>query len=602
MKRLKQANKRKNKKDMTVSRKNIFIKVVVLIPVLIILIYLILGLSNTSYKIEYVISPSLESKNILDVTLTIYGLNKKNREYLPLYKGDINLLQPICTDDSGRKVVYAQNGEVLAIPVSGLEGIAFKYKVEIGQTGKHGFRGSQFDDLLTFDGSQVLVFPTIAVNGSDEEIIKSIKEVKILYDIPVEWSRVVPFEKKDDKTGNVVTRVVNPKWNDFYNIALSCYAFGRFEEKEYLQSNGRLRVYMDGKSDFQYSAETLEGINSLYEYYSKVFGYTIPRLDIVLLREDNKDRQYIMGGSGFQIIGSTFNPELARDWQLLGHRMFHAFFDYKVDSTKFHMAPQLWFYEGLTTYYENTAMDQLPKEILSKIQINSQDSLLSLFRRYTYMYLKDPNLFRITPMKEANISSSAQLEFLHYTQAPLIVKAMEDISYSNNKEHDRILRYIINNHRKGGLELKNIFEYAIGSDSLIGFAKNYLFGDNILPLWYLSNNIEENSEEVISQLNEFEYLLWTWFRSENIDFKNEILTSDKLEALSIKAEYENIYFAQKEIEEKVKGASKTVYDLLKQYALRAKVCGVEYDEKLRDRLLSNTDNIRKWEEYKLRLE
>ena len=359
---------------------------------------------------------------------------------------------------------------------------------------------------------------------------------------------------------------------------------------------------MDSKSDFQYSPETLEGINSLYEYYSNVFGYAVPRLDIVLLRKDSEDRQYIMGGSGFQIIGSTFNPELARDWQLLGHRMFHAFFDYKVDSTKFHMAPQLWFYEGLTTYYENTAMDQLPKALLSKLQINSQEGLVSLFRRYTYMYLKDPNLFKITPMKEANISSSAQIEFLHYTQAPLIVKAMEDISYSNNKEHDRILRYIVNNYQKDGLELKNIFEYAVGGESVIGFAKNYLFGDNILPLWYLANNIEENSETVISQLNEFEYLLWTWFKSEDIDFTNEILTSDKLYVLTSKAEYENVYFAQQETEEKVKGVSKTVYDLLKQYALRAKVCGVEYDGNQRDRLFNNTDNVEKWEEYKLRFE
>ncbi|MFR2562920.1 MAG: hypothetical protein ACLS8R_09775 [Anaeromassilibacillus sp.] len=133
---------------------------------------------------------------------------------------------------------------------------------------------------------------------------------------------------------------------------------------------------------------------------------------------------------------------------MLSHRMFHAYFDHAVPTQTFHAAPNLWFYEGLATYYENASMGALPEAQREVLDIRPEWQFNSLFNRYLTIKIKDPALFSFAPMDEADLSESAgRTEFLHYIQAPLVVKLVEDRAEERSGGKDAVLRAVL---EKGG--------------------------------------------------------------------------------------------------------------------------------------------------------
>jgi len=305
----------------------------------------------------------------------------------------------------------------------------------------------------------------------------------------------------------------------------------------------------------------------------------------------------LMGGLSTQTMGATFDPENSRDWQLLSHRLFHAFFDYKLTSQKFHTAPQLWLYEGLATYYENNSMKHIDSAIQKRLSL--KDDFLSLFKRYLYFSIKDKGILSIVPMNEENFAESGGMtEFLHYTQAPLVVKAMEDMSYRKYGKGDRILKYILSNARNESIDMKEIVKNALGEDS-IPFASKYLFGHEILPLWYLAQNNKEDENEMLMSLDNYEYTLWTWFKLEEANYPIDKLLKDEINNAELIKAAKEIKFEDSNIEDNIYKISPTIYKLLKVYSLRAKVCDVDFkDPLIRLKLLGDDSKQIKWEEYK----
>ena len=132
------------------------------------------------------------------------------------------------------------------------------------------------------------------------------------------------------------------------------------------------------------------------------------------------------GGAGIHSVCATFDETSRRDWELLSHRMFHAYFDSRIPTQTFHAAPNLWFMK-VCDYYENASMSALPEKQREQLGIRPEWQFQSLFNRYLTIRIKDPALFSFAPMDEALISESeGRKEFLHYIQAPLVVKLVED--------------------------------------------------------------------------------------------------------------------------------------------------------------------------------
>ena len=550
---------------------------------------LYLGLSKpASYNMHFHIKPVFSEENMLQVNLKITNLHLDKDRYLELNCGDISIGDVSCTDSSGKSIPYEKGQGLFRIYPGGKHTVEILYSVKLGVSGKHGHRGGIYEDMVVFDGGEVFMLPSEAYAGSDQEIKESIKSVCFSFDVPEDWVKVTPFD-----------RINHPTWHQFYILKDTCFAFGRMEKKEYTKGNTSFNVYVDSKNKYSYNSEAEEGLNALYDYYASLFGYNVPDFSIVLLRENPQDGIYIIGGASARSIGTTFNPNNPRDWQLMGHRMFHAFFDAKIHSRVFHVPPQLWFYEGLATYYENMSMGSLPEELISRLELEPPKLFGMLFKQFLYMKFKDPALLSLAPMNEEKIANyPARMEFLHYYQAPLIVKAMEDISCTNTNTCNRILEYIIeNSDSEDMLSMDRIINYSLGEQGL-EFVIKYLLSDEIPPLWYLGEGAGENSKHVVEGLNFAEYNIWSWVSQEIEGYPLDMITIDKIDQPGIWKEFDKVYFADEHIEEKIKEFSPTVYFCLKIYALRSYVCEVDYnDPLLRIKILTDEANIKKWEDW-----
>lgn len=542
----------------------------------------------------YIGAPSVPEKQV-EVRVEVKNISRAMRK-MRFYQGSVNYQDlRVDGDEAGKKPVVLQKDGFVEVDMGGSGEIKLAYKVKLGRMGKHGHQGGVYEDLFVFDGDSVLIFPEVFYTGSDREIKNAFKRVSVYIEKIPGLETIVPeWGKKELEDRWIKLIMASPSWMDIYNLRQAGFALGKFEIK-FAGKDGKPVVYVDRGSGLRYAPEAIDGIEKLYNYYSKLFKTRVP-VRIVLLRKDPTDDSYIMGGTGADIICSTFDPSNARDWQLLGHRMFHAFFDSTINARGFHEPPKLWFYEGLATYYENVSLDSLPEKIKADLKINVSGYFSNLFKRYLYMRLKDPYLLTIVPLREAEIISPGKIEFLHYTQAPLIIKAIEDYSYKNRGISDAILNYIIKNKNLQEIDLIDILEETTGGMTGVFFQGLFNSGD-ILPLWYLAEE-KEDAAAVIQELNSFEHNMWSWFRLEIIDYPYDNITGKGLYELSEKAESEGVYFATPEIEKMVLETSPTVYGLLKQYALRAKVCGVDYqDPLLRFKLLNDRENVLKWERY-----
>ncbi|MBC8061399.1 MAG: hypothetical protein H7Y18_12150, partial [Clostridiaceae bacterium] len=318
----------------------------------------------------------------------------------------------------------------------------------------------------------------------------------------------------------------------------------------------------------------------------------------VMLRKDDEKEKYIIGGSSTKNMVSTFDTERARDWQLFSHRLFHSFFESKITATKYHEPPVLNFYEGLATYYENISMKSLPESIKNRLNIFPDKKMADLFERYTYMRFKNSLTLSLAPLSEIQIlSSPAKIEFLHYTQAPLLVKHLEDLAAEKTGKEDNIIRYIVD-HKEDNTVTPDKLANKLLDKNGVDFIARYMSKDELLPLWNLSSIGEEN-KEVIQRLNIFEYDMYTWFYQENSLYIYDVLDTDKLLKLSHEADKEGLHFADTKTEASVKTMSPTVYNLLKEYMLRAKVCSVDVKANhAREDLLSNKSNVDKWNAFK----
>ncbi len=560
-----------------------------------IIAYYSLFIRGRGLSYVYEISPLSGQNNRLHVNLNMQKVRKN--EHLKLYKGDIPCSDIKCRSaETGEKMDFDVKDDFIEIITGNDKSILVEYNVSLGQLDKHGHRGGAYSDMVTFDGDGVLILPQYAFSTEESEIKRNVGRITIHYDIPKDWVSVVPYSKQ---TGDeLFSQLVKPTWADIYDLRKSCFAFGKFRKYSYEQGEGKLQVLIDPAYKGNYSQEVEDGLNSIYKYYAGLFESEI-NFSILLLREDLKDGSYIISGSSTQTCGSSFQPGKARDWQLMGHRMFHAFFDTAVRETTFHTPPQLWFYEGMATYYENMSMNSLPAGIRQKTGLDKNEEFLMLYKQYLYMRLKDKYFFSVVPMEEEKYSSFKGItEFLHYTEAPLMIKALDDMGYSKYGEHDRILKYILKHGKKGNLLLEELVKYAAG-DGYKTFESKFMYNNELLPLWYLGDGKKEDTRRTIQSLKEIEYTQWTWFRLLDPEYPLDSPETEGLSELTGQAEKTSVHFASEDVEKNVKKLSPAVYSLLKQYYLRADVCGADTNNKmLRYELLGKKENLDKWALYK----
>lgn len=417
----------------------------------------------------------------------------------------------------------------------------------MGYPGKHGKQGIIDDRFIMFEGSKVLIFPADLLLGDDDYIYEKYDSVLINYDLPFS-EMVVPYLSD----GRTLSTELN--WMKYYDLRSSCYYFGNSHKREYQNNSCSLNIHTQ-KPD-QLEESVYEGIFQVFNYYCDIFFKALKAdeqcfvFNLILTGHEKN----IMGGSGFSTAGYSFDPALLRNWELLSHRMFHAFFDKIISSKSMRIPPQLWLYEGLASYYESKSLEFLSNDIKEKIRYTRNEYFWRLALRYLYFRIKYSKKFALIPMEEKNyIKDKALIEFLHYTQAPLLVYIIEQLA-GDERNNNIILKEIINIKKtkitgKSGIIfnsytiLLSAFETAGRKEEFADFLKKYVYGSKTYPV---KLDFNDDPEAVVEELNYYNYVIGTW-------------STETLE--------KNISFADEETENIVRDISQTLYKILKADAL-----------------------------------
>ena len=509
---------------------------------------------------QYRVSVSEEDPQTLhvDMTISMPWLCKKQNVYV--YLGNKNIHLGSCTDSSGKEQTPAVSNGIAAIPVSRGGAIHVDYDVSVAVSAKHGNRGAITDDYIVFDGDQVFLLPAEFYVFDEDGVKNAVNRIDMSFQFPEDWKKIIPFEE-----------IENPQWIDIYKITKNAFVFGQFDETQ--NPDTGLNVYtLPGQT-----VDGTEGFDSLFAYYTDLFGSKPSSYNIVLLPSDDSGEK-IMGGAGTGTVAASFDPDALRDWQLLSHRMFHAFYDNAAPYVNVHAAPNLWLNEGLATYYENLATDALPEDLKSKLGVDVNRQMALTFDQYLYMRLKDPFSYNFAPMDENQITSEAMSEFLHYTTAPLIVQAFEKISLEQGNEPNALLRYCLEES-----SFEDRYTALTAAMDLLGseaqsFCENYLIGVEIPPLWDLKE-YQPSSTEVLDSLNYIEILLGSWQKKGNEDYPTHIVSEEELEKAMSAMGDRNISLLPTEVGEQLKEYCPEIYALVADYYYQAEEKGFELDDK-----------------------
>ena len=201
-------------------------------------------------------------------------------------------------------------------------------------------------------------------------------------------------------------------WFGLYDVFKRCYTIGDFDKVAF---DSFAVCFQHG---FRHDKGLIgDNICRLYQYYKNEFGASAPGYEIYLFNKTEDGN--IFAGAGQSSQGMTFDPGKLRDWELLSHRMFHAFIDFNLRLKFMLYPPYTWMYEGLAVYHEIEAV-----KCLGLYEKGEVDPWRDLELRYRYTLSKYGEELTLDPHKEAEYAGCGyKTEFLHYTMAPLIIKA-----------------------------------------------------------------------------------------------------------------------------------------------------------------------------------
>lgn len=478
---------------------------------------------------------------------------------LTLYTGDGDV--QIRDYDGPRTLLPAPTDEnLITVYLSRARTTTLRYHVTLGKSGKHGYRGRRTDTLIAFDGGQAFLLPASFYSGDEEGISRSMQSLRFRFSMPPDWQSVIPYNTLD-----------RPTWSSLNALQNDAFVFSA-SLTPVLDTGDGLRVMQayglpmaDGAANF----------SALYLYLGSLFQQS-PRHTIVLLPPEG-DGLPIMGGAGRETSAYTFDDSLLRDWQLMAHRLFHAFFDTVKTDPAYLSPPNLWMVEGLAVQYETRALEHLSPETTARLGVDARAQTAMLFARYVYMRLKDPFRYLWAPMDEASVSGSpGRTEFLHYTAAPVVIQAMEDAAALQGHPADALLRFILNEKNpEPDRPLALAVSTTLLGDDAEAFSRRFLLSDEIPNLWHLANSMPDDGTTA-RLLNDMEQLMASWFTLEEDDYRADMI-SDWEQVLARNPSGAAVFLSA-DMADTIVSYSPVLYAFLSDYYGRARNAGLSPDD------------------------
>ena len=542
-------------------------------------------------RLEYTLKPVSREDGTIDINIRILRNSRFAPESFTLAAGGFSPDGTVCTDNEGRKVLFDIKDNQLVIGPASAESkyLDFSYRVEIGGFSGSAYQGIHKDGSIAFSGENALYLPYYA--AADEKSV--ISKITLTADTGSGIKSMLPY--KNSSTDTDRAEIKKPGWRALYNLAKSCYAFGNFDNKVIKTKNGNLNILLDPEFKADLPEDTAGIISSLYDYYSELFESPLNDYDILILPANPSDGKTTFAGVGGSSLGISLNNGSGADIKTFSHTLYSAFFDNKIHIENIHYQPNLWLYKGLASYYEALSLESLPEGIKSRFGFDGAGEFRDMYTRYIYFRLKEPTLYQLSPADEKS-ALQGQLQFYFYTEAPLIIKNIEDMASADFNKNKALLSYLLKHKDDREISVSDLMLWAVGSNEQI--FRNYLSGETILPYSGILSGLEDPAG-IINKLNSYERLLCSWNQREFPIYPYDdinLLDPEKLADAVLK---EDVKFAPEDTEKMVGAFSPTVFMLLKQYKLRADVCGLKdiNDPMLKYKLLNDEVNINKWNEY-----
>ncbi|HEX2926582.1 MAG TPA: hypothetical protein VHP38_10055 [Ruminiclostridium sp.] len=583
-----------------IKKKSVFITVVAFISVVCLSTVFFIWVKPllSSVKMEYTLKPDSASDKTLGVGIRIKRKTFLSSSSFIMGNGNFTPNNTKCVDNNGKPVLFNKKGDKLVIGPVGrnVKYIDLSYKVKIGDFDGNVNQGAYYDDLIAFSGDNTLYFPYFNYeDGSYADIKRQISEITIKADVKEGMKAVIPYQAKYNVKQTDPVKIENPDWRVVYNLGKSCYAFANFDELSIKGEKTNAHILIDPYLKSKLSSQTESLISKLYDYYTGLFGKGLENCPIIILRSDPSSAHMVLGGIGGKSLGMSINPMDGNEVKTFSHSLYSAFFDNKINIINLHYQPNLWLMKGMATYYENMSLDYLPDNMKNKFIFGSDQGFRELYTRYIYFRLKEPVMFKISPADEKN-ALQGQLQFFFYTEAPLVVKNIEDMSDQMSGGKNNIMSYLLKHREDDKIDVGELMLSAVGQNEAL--FRNYLSGDTIIPYSGIISG-KEDPAKIIKQLNDYEKLLCSWIQQDIPIYPYDnisLLNPDKLASAAIA---KNVKFASDDTEKMVGAFSPTILLLLEQYKLRADICGLSdiNDSTLKYKLLGNETNVDKWNNY-----
>lgn len=541
-------------------------------------------------QLKYQVKISAET---VQIQIELSRLPADEKQTIWLYTGNINLKNVYAqAANSSARITTQQQGKFLIItPLTQIKmtQIELQYEVGLGSLAKHGHQGFLSTKFCVFGGEQIFIIPASA----------QAHKIEVSFELPATWQSFLPFQEANlkNKAASEFT-ITDSSWTGIYQLMKNCYAFGELEFLPAGEYTSNLHFcFLKHKIKTEFRRRLVNGSSQIIHFFENHFKHKIQDYSLLFLPQ-SAEKEQIMGGIGPLSAGFTMHPDKLRDWQLLAHRLFHVFFDRRIHFKKLHAPPFLWILEGLAGYYEIQAAAAAKSGFSTNTHYSTDEEWARLYRRYLYFRIKDPELFGFAPAAEEKLTHKGQTEFLHYTQAPLTIFALEKLiaAQSELSVSDQVWNRLTQIDEANLEDFKQNFA-DFGGISLDTFFQKYVEDQQILDLRQEIQHAadKENQAEIIRQLQDYEYLLWTWFQGSPQLFLQHSISAQNFEALANLADQEKIHFATPDIENLVNQFSPTVHGLLKIHFLCLKKCGVEPADPGRNFKLSLPENRTRWE-------
>lgn len=548
-------------------------------------------------SIKYSVKPLKAEDKILSVNIRILSADSLTGQKFSLDGSMVKTMDSKCIDQTGLTVPTEEKEGIISIgPVDkDVKSIDFSYGVRLGEVYDGKVKGDLYKDLLVFSGETVLLFPYFDAASKEDmsAMDKYLSSVSIQVEGEEGWSAVMPYQQTFNTEQISPVVIENPDWNVFFNLAKSCYAFGKFESLPIQTKNGYTVFLVDSAYSNKLTAENVDAMERLYNYYAGIFGEDLNNYAVILLRRELSKDAVILGGVGGKTLGLSMGMDTGDDWYTFSHSLYHSFFDSKILAKNLHYAPNLWIYEGLADYYVDRSAVVLSDSIRRKCGIESNDDIQSVYTRYLYFALTDPALLKLSPASETR-NLMARDVFYFGTKVPLIIDAIEKVGEKKNGVENNIIRSLMRHAMDKELEMGSFMVELLGDDEKN--IRDYFSGEKIIPFAEKPDN--EDPKKIIQKLNEYESMMTGLYQADVPGYPYDPVEMLKPEQILKEAQARKLTFNSKEIQKEVKNYSDTVYLLLMQNALRADICGEKDLFAPEFRLkLNKPENIKKWREF-----